>query len=135
MITRKWALIAVHLVVLAGCSTRLPVPSGEHAALGQRFLLGEEPAGAVGIIGDATMCTSSLNALNTLAFEGQRMVISACMAAWSNPVSLLRYLCAYTLRKFEARSGMSSLRSRSAAIASERVVRISFWGDCFAGSQ
>jgi hypothetical protein len=50
MTTRKWILIAVHLIVLAGCAARVPVPSGEHAALGQKFLLGEEPAGAMGII-------------------------------------------------------------------------------------
>jgi hypothetical protein len=46
----KWALVAVYLATLTGCGQQAAAPSAEHAALGQKFLLGEEPAGAIGII-------------------------------------------------------------------------------------
>ena len=50
MTTRMLAAIALGLLMLAGCSQQASGPSAEHAALGQKFLLAEEPAGAVGII-------------------------------------------------------------------------------------
>jgi hypothetical protein len=45
-----WALVAVVLAFLTGCTQQAAGPSPEHAALGQKFLLGNEPEGAVGII-------------------------------------------------------------------------------------
>jgi len=50
MATWKSGLVAAFLALLLGCAQRAPAPSGEHAALGQKFLLGQEPAGAVGIL-------------------------------------------------------------------------------------
>ena len=50
MSASKWAMVALSLALLAGCSHQAAVPSAEHAALGQKFLLGEEPSGAIGII-------------------------------------------------------------------------------------
>ena len=38
------------VVALAGCSTRTGAPAVENSALGQKFILAQEPAGALGII-------------------------------------------------------------------------------------
>jgi hypothetical protein len=46
----KLASLAACLTTLLGCGQQAVSPSPEHAALGQKFLLAEEPAGAMGII-------------------------------------------------------------------------------------
>jgi len=47
-----WKLVAMVacLATVVGCAQSAAGPSPEHAALGQKFLLAEEPGGAVGII-------------------------------------------------------------------------------------
>jgi len=79
MNTDKWLVIALYLAVLAGCGQHATAPSPEHAALGQKFLLGEEPAGAVGIIDFRESPTASEGADVTLVGR-----IGGGKLTWSN---------------------------------------------------
>jgi branched-chain amino acid transport system substrate-binding protein len=57
----------------------VPIPLGTPDATPQVSAGVKDAPGAIGIVGDATMCTSTLKGLGTVGFKGDKLVISQCL--------------------------------------------------------
>jgi branched-chain amino acid transport system substrate-binding protein len=57
----------------------VPIPLGTPDATPQVSAGVKGDPGAIGIVGDATMCTSTLKALGTVGYKGDKLVISQCL--------------------------------------------------------
>ncbi|MCW2866696.1 MAG: hypothetical protein JWR20_884 [Marmoricola sp.] len=57
----------------------VPIPLGTPDATPQVSAGVKGAPGAIGIVGDATMCTSTLKGLGTLGYKGDKLVISQCL--------------------------------------------------------
>jgi branched-chain amino acid transport system substrate-binding protein len=59
--------------------TVAPIPLGTPDATSQVTAGLKGDPGAIGIVGDATMCSSTLKALGTVGYEGDKLVITPCL--------------------------------------------------------
>lgn len=57
----------------------VPIPPGTPDATPQVSAGVKDKPGAVGIVGDATMCTSTLKALGTVGYQGDKLAITQCL--------------------------------------------------------
>jgi len=59
--------------------TITPIPLGTPDATSQVTAGVKDEPGAVGIVGDATMCSSTLKGLGTIAYDGDKLLITPCL--------------------------------------------------------
>jgi branched-chain amino acid transport system substrate-binding protein len=57
----------------------VPIPLGTPDATPQVSAGIKSKPGAIGIVGDATMCTSTLKGLGTVGYQGDKLIISQCL--------------------------------------------------------